>query len=87
MANENNLSSSALEWSKGGPRRFYYKEAYNHKDKKFVCAPMSITRQNEKVAIRRKSNVIEKIIEELPTSWPSIPRPLRSLDIFAGCGG
>nr|QNQ79147.1 DNA (cytosine-5)-methyltransferase 1 [Phenacoccus solenopsis] len=87
VANEKNLKCSTDEWSQQGPYRFYYKNAYDHKNKSFSRAPTTITRYYEDPVTRRKSNIIEEIIEENPVLWPTISRPLRCLDIFAGCGG
>lgn len=87
MANLKNLPCSAEEWSKGGPYRFYYEEAYISIDKKFTAAPSTTTRSSKCAGSKTRSNLTEKITEEAPKTWPYLSKPLRSLDIFAGCGG
>ncbi|XP_065218148.1 DNA (cytosine-5)-methyltransferase PliMCI-like isoform X2 [Planococcus citri] len=87
VANSRNLSCTADEWTRGGPYRFYYEEEYIPKERKFVPAPKMTTRDVKCNGIRPKSNSLERIIEEIPKPWPSLSRPLHSLDIFAGCGG
>ncbi|KYN05968.1 DNA (cytosine-5)-methyltransferase PliMCI [Cyphomyrmex costatus] len=90
-----NMSEPIEEWSMGGPNRFYFTEAYNPKEKIFDEPPYDIINTSKFGKGKGKCKSITKKVErtekkeviETPINYPSIPRKLRMLDIFAGCGG
>ncbi|XP_063239030.1 DNA (cytosine-5)-methyltransferase PliMCI-like [Bacillus rossius redtenbacheri] len=89
-----NLSLPVGEWSQKGPDRFYFSEAYNAAKKSFQEPPpratnIGLTLESKgkgkgkgKGKLREKER---KVDIEVP-DWP-IPKKLRCLDVFAGCGG
>ncbi|KAG8239320.1 DNA (cytosine-5)-methyltransferase 1 [Ladona fulva] len=80
-------------WSTLGPNRFYFLQSYNHQTKSFSDPPQearSIGKHSKGKGKGKGKGKKEKEddskmqkIEE----WPSISSPLKSLDVFAGCGG
>ncbi|KAJ8957071.1 hypothetical protein NQ318_007284, partial [Aromia moschata] len=88
----------ARKWSENGPFRFYYSEAYNHKSYAIYDVPAEARKycsgfQDSKVVpkikyeLRSQKKIMpEKNFDELPLVWPQLDRPLRCLDIYAGCG-
>lgn len=95
LAYSENLKESVEEWSMGGPYRFYFTEAYNAKEKTFDEPPYSITNMGKSGKGKGKGKLKAKTAEEAeskpvidkPTDYPQVTRKLRTLDIFAGCGG
>jgi len=89
------MSESIEEWSLGGPNRFYFTEAYNPKEKTFDEPPYDIINTNISGKGKGKGKSITKKVKkaekkqaiETPVDYPTIPRKLRMLDMFAGCGG
>lgn len=91
-----NLSESVEEWSKGGANRFYFTEAYNAKEKTFDEPPYNIINMGKcgkgKGKGKSKTKKTEEINEnkpvvDTPTDYRTIKRKLKTLDLFAGCGG
>lgn len=90
-----NMSESIEEWSMGGPNRFYFTEAYNPKEKTFDEPPSDIINTGEfgkgkgkgKSIAKKEERIKKKQVFETPIYHPIIPRRLRTLDMFAGCGG
>ncbi|KAJ8934705.1 hypothetical protein NQ318_008503 [Aromia moschata] len=82
---------SPQEWSKEGPFRFYFTEIYDSKTYKFDEVPMSARKigmmgkgKGSKGKGKSKSY---KELPELPIKWESVDKPLKCMDVFAGCGG
>ena len=77
-----------------GPLRFYFNKCYNAETKEFEAVPCDA----EHIGGRKKSkgkSKGKKALEQQPDTadqtnapeiWPPV-KPLRTLDIFAGCGG
>lgn len=90
-----NMSESIEEWSMGGPNRFYFTEAYNPKEKTFDEPSHDIINTSKFGKGKGKGKSVTKKIErtekkqviETPVDYLTIPRKLRMLDMFAGCGG
>nr|XP_034189663.1 DNA (cytosine-5)-methyltransferase PliMCI-like [Osmia lignaria] len=92
-----NLDQSVEEWTSTGPNRFYFSQAYNVPEKTFVDPPnhaMNIGKlgkgkgkgkakyKNKKLETNDNKKVINK-----PIDYCTVPKKLRTLDVFAGCGG
>lgn len=92
-----NLDQSVEEWTSAGPNRFYFSQAYNASEKTFVDPPnqaMNIGKlgkgkgkgkakyKNKKLETNDNKKVINK-----PIDYCAVPKKLRTLDVFAGCGG
>uniref|UniRef100_A0A1B6C2M8 DNA (cytosine-5)-methyltransferase n=1 Tax=Clastoptera arizonana TaxID=38151 RepID=A0A1B6C2M8_9HEMI len=88
-----NLDIPVNEWTAGGPNRFYFNQAYDSKNKEFVEVPTEAALigcpGKGKGKGKGKSTIKVEVKEEDTAiqSWPKITRPLRCLDVFAGCGG
>lgn len=90
-----NLSESVEEWTAGGPHRFYFTESYNAKEKTFDEPPYNVINMGKsgkgKGKGKQKAKTAEgtenKPVVDKPADYPTITRRLRTLDIFAGCGG
>ncbi|KAI5727206.1 hypothetical protein M8J76_016131 [Diaphorina citri] len=86
---EDNLQISTDRWSSRGPHRFYFNEAYNSKTEEFTNLPTealflgSVSKGKGKG--KNQTNKPEE--KDEITEWPSIARPLRCLEVFAGAGG
>ncbi|XP_076247573.1 DNA (cytosine-5)-methyltransferase PliMCI [Calliopsis andreniformis] len=90
-----NLDQSVEQWTAGGPNRFYFSQAYNASEKTFLDPPnhaMNIGKCGKgKGKAKCKSKKVEnneskKIIEK-PVDYSIVQRKLKTLDVFAGCGG
>lgn len=89
------MSESIEEWSMSGPNRFYFTEAYNPKEKTFDEPSHDIINTSKFGKGKGKGKSVTKKIErtekkqviETPVDYLTIPRKLRMLDMFAGCGG
>lgn len=102
------LNESPSEWSKKGPHRFYFLEAYDAQKLKFYDVPShamkighvgkgkgwgihcSFLRVTPEANFSLGKGKGVKPVEnrmELPPVWDKIERPLRCMDVFAGCGG
>lgn len=95
LAYSENLDQSVEEWTAGGPNRFYFSQAYNASEKTFVDPPnraMNIGKsgkgkgkakcKNKKLETSENKKTIEK-----PVEYCVVPKKLKTLDVFAGCGG
>jgi len=78
----------------GGPNRFYFTEAYNAKEKTFDEPPYNIIHmgkcgkgKGKSKSKTKKEEIENKPIIDKPIDYSTIKRKLRTLDIFAGCGG
>ncbi|CAH1179610.1 unnamed protein product [Phaedon cochleariae] len=83
-----NLKSPS-DWSKEGPFRFYFTELYNPKTYEYDEVPMrakNIGSLGKGKGGKGKSKVKVEL-PELAPEWESLDRPLRCMDVFAGCGG
>ena len=81
------------EFIQGGPFRMYFNEAYNAEKLEFEPTPTDAEQigsiwQNQSKREKEKSTNSATAFYSHPTylSWPAI-EPLKTLDIFAGCGG
>ncbi|XP_060534536.1 DNA (cytosine-5)-methyltransferase 1-like [Cylas formicarius] len=66
------------EWIKEGPYRFYFEKFYDHKKNIVLELPI----EDKKPGGESKDTQNEEILV-----WPKLNRKLRSMDIYAGCGG
>ncbi|KZC09572.1 PREDICTED: DNA (cytosine-5)-methyltransferase PliMCI-like [Dufourea novaeangliae] len=95
LAYSENLDQSEQEWTVGGPNRFYFSQAYNASEKAFVDPPnhaMGIGKpgkgkgkskcKNKNFENRDAKKTIDKAID-----YYVVPEKLKTLDVFAGCGG
>lgn len=92
-----NLDQSVEEWTAAGPNRFYFSQAYNASEKVSFDPPnhaMYIGRPGKgkgKGKQKCKSKKLEtddpKKILDKPTDYCDVPMKLKTLDVFAGCGG
>lgn len=79
----------------GGPNRFYFTEAYNVKEKTFDEPPYNVINIGKPGKGKGKGKSKAKKVEETenkpfidkPVCHPTVTRKLRTLDLFAGCGG
>lgn len=91
LAYSENLQESIQEWSTKGPNRFYFTEAYDSKNKEFIdpsaqaCNVGKTAKKDVNLKSKSKktgTNFVDPIV-----NYPQISRKLRTLDVFAGCGG
>ncbi|XP_012137658.2 DNA methyltransferase 1a isoform X2 [Megachile rotundata] len=90
-----NLNESIEEWTASGPNRFYFNEAYNVQEKSFDEPPyhaISIgksgkSKGNLKLKGKKTEENKKKIFANQPIEYKPISRKLKTLDVFAGCGG
>lgn len=95
LAYSENLSESVEEWFMGGPNRFYFTEAYNVKEKTFDEPPYNIINIGKpgkgkgkgKSKAKKVGETENKPVIDKPVHHPVMTRKLRTLDLFAGCGG
>lgn len=93
LAYSENLSEPVEEWSVAGPNRFYFTEAYNAKEKTFDEPPYSIINIGKpgkgkgKGKLKTKKAEKAKSIIDKPVDYSTLTKKLRTLDLFAGCGG
>ncbi|BES95266.1 Cytosine-specific methyltransferase [Nesidiocoris tenuis] len=83
-----NIEGDPLKWCEDGPDRFYFSESYDASDKKLV-EPSKLFRKlgdAGKGGGKGKKSVVKQSNVNAP-EYPAISRPLRCLDVFAGCGG
>ncbi|CAG9770763.1 unnamed protein product [Ceutorhynchus assimilis] len=79
---------SVSKWSHEGPLRFYFGKMFDLKNKEFCEVPLSAQRIGTVgKGGKSKSKVFTSKYAELPPAWEKLQQPLRSMDIFAGCGG
>ncbi|KAL2747796.1 DNA (cytosine-5)-methyltransferase PliMCI isoform X1 [Vespula maculifrons] len=88
-----NLDRSLQEWSAEGPYRFYFTQTYNASEKTFdePSYPASnigkIGKGKGKGKGKRSENTETKKFIDKPITYNKVDKPLRTLDLFAGCGG
>ncbi|XP_055925172.1 DNA (cytosine-5)-methyltransferase PliMCI-like isoform X3 [Argiope bruennichi] len=88
-----NLTESVEEYANKGPHRFYFYESYNRTSKSFEEPPTMAQRigrvgKGNKGNIKGKKKTVGKTSKG-PTEefHPIICKKLKTLDVFAGCGG
>lgn len=90
-----NLNEPVDEWAAAGPSRFYFTEAYNAQEKSFDEPPyhaISIGKSgkgkgNLKLKSKKTEESEKKSFVNKPIEYKTISKTLRTLDVFAGCGG
>ncbi|KAK1128077.1 hypothetical protein K0M31_003562 [Melipona bicolor] len=89
-----NLNQTVEEWSAEGPNRFYFNEAYNAEKEMFYKPPYHATcigkyKNEDNLKFKDEKTVEnEKILfASRPIEYNKISKRLRTLDVFAGCGG
>ncbi|OXU20811.1 hypothetical protein TSAR_006495 [Trichomalopsis sarcophagae] len=87
-----NLDISVEEWTVAGPNRFYFTQMYSHKEEEFdeppskACSIGKLIKKSDKIKSKSKKTDAPKLID-IPPDFPQIKKKLRTLDVFAGCGG
>ena len=75
------------EFVRNGPNRMYFNKAYNPSEREFEPPPV----EAERIGSSSKGKGGKSLKSAKPTqpSYPTYPKiePLKTLDIFAGCGG
>ncbi|XP_048478482.1 DNA (cytosine-5)-methyltransferase PliMCI [Plutella xylostella] len=91
LVHEKNIpSENKQEWLEKDPSRFYFREAFSRKTGKFTEVPPEaesvgrVDKGKEKGKGKGKSSKASATTE---ASTTASVRPLRTLDVFAGCGG
>ncbi|KAF3421234.1 hypothetical protein E2986_06562 [Frieseomelitta varia] len=96
LAYSENLDQSVEEWTAAGPNRFYFSQAYNALEKTFIDPPyhaMNIGKSGTskgKGKAKCKSKKLEnsdKKLTDIPIEYSKVTKKLKTLDVFAGCGG
>ncbi|XP_076281112.1 DNA (cytosine-5)-methyltransferase PliMCI [Lasioglossum baleicum] len=95
LACSENLDESVEEWTAGGPNRFYFSHAYNAAEKTFVDPPNRALSIGKPAKGKGKSKCKNKNFEnsdakktiDKPVEYCRVTKKLRTLDVFAGCGG
>ncbi|XP_031847018.1 DNA methyltransferase 1a isoform X2 [Nomia melanderi] len=90
-----NLNQSIDEWSASGPNRFYFTDAYNVQEKKIDEPPYhaisigktSKNKGNLKPKGKKTEENQKKAFASKPIEYKTITNKLKTLDVFAGCGG
>ncbi|XP_030756300.1 DNA (cytosine-5)-methyltransferase 1-like [Sitophilus oryzae] len=81
---------AAPKWSMAGPLRFYFEEMFLIKTKELCEVPVDgrkIGTIGKGKGGKSKSKVSSVKNGEVPPEWPKLDKPLRAMDVFAGCGG
>nr|XP_023026505.1 DNA (cytosine-5)-methyltransferase 1-like [Leptinotarsa decemlineata] len=82
---------SPSDWSKKGPFRYYFMESYDPKKHTYDEVPLRYrklgTLGKGKGGKGKVKSKFEIELPEIPPEWEQIDRPLRCMDVFAGCGG
>lgn len=88
---ERNIPESEVsrDWLERDPNRFYFREAYDKETGKFINVPHAATGigRAEKSKDKGKGKGKGKSRDTGPGREEVAVRPLRTLDVFAGCGG
>ncbi|XP_076648177.1 DNA methyltransferase 1a isoform X2 [Halictus rubicundus] len=95
LAYSENLNQPTNEWSASGPNRFYFNEVYNVQEKTFDDPPyhaISIGKTgkgkgNLKLKGKKTEEYQKKTFVNKPIDYKAVINKLRTLDVFAGCGG
>ncbi|KAK9884556.1 hypothetical protein WA026_007398 [Henosepilachna vigintioctopunctata] len=78
------------KWASEGPFRFYFDEFYDQNSHSFKEVPHVATKLGSvgkgKIG-KGKSNKVEITLVDKPYDWPKVSVPLKTMDVFAGCGG
>lgn len=84
-----NIAGDLDEYFLGATDRFYFMEAYNSTTKEFEEPPSHATRcgQKGKGKGKGKGKFSKETAEEENTTAEKKFKPLKCLDVFAGCGG
>ncbi|GFV05306.1 hypothetical protein TNCV_225171 [Trichonephila clavipes] len=88
-----NLTESPEEYASKGPHRFYFNECYNKSSKTFEEPPTLAQRigrvgKGGKGNVKGKKKFVSHSTDEISEKLhPLITRKLKTLDVFAGCGG
>ncbi|GLH01282.1 DNA (Cytosine-5)-methyltransferase PliMCI [Gryllus bimaculatus] len=89
-----NIDEPIIEWTKRGPNRFYFNQAYNSMKQSFGEPPVQASLLGSQGKGKgkgkgkgRKSELGEKKTILGPEEWPTLSKKLKTLDVFAGCGG
>ncbi|CAK9821528.1 DNA (cytosine-5)-methyltransferase PliMCI [Anthophora retusa] len=90
-----NLNEPLDEWTAAGPNRFYFNEAYNVQKKTFDEPPYhaikigksSKSKGNQKFKGKKTDEYEKKALVNKPVEYNRISKKLKTLDVFAGCGG
>lgn len=93
LAYSDNLDLGVEKWSSLGPNRFYFSQMYLSKDEEFddpppkACNVGNLVKKSDKIKSKSKKAEHKLIYPEIPPEYPRINKKLRTLDVFAGCGG
>ncbi|KAJ8680875.1 hypothetical protein QAD02_016662 [Eretmocerus hayati] len=93
LAYSENLDKGVEEWSSEGPNRFYFSQMYNNKGEEFDEPPSKACRvgmgskKGDKLKSKSKKVESQNKLVDIPPEYPMITQKLRTLDVFAGCGG
>ncbi|KAG7199233.1 hypothetical protein KM043_018102 [Ampulex compressa] len=90
-----NLDVSIEEWSAGGPNRFYFTQAYNVVESTFDEPPYHAIaigasgkgKGKTKSKSKKGESIDTKKNHEKPVNYCTVSERLKTLDVFAGCGG
>ncbi|XP_017781710.1 PREDICTED: DNA (cytosine-5)-methyltransferase PliMCI-like [Nicrophorus vespilloides] len=86
-----NLDMEASEWITKGPDRFYFRQAYNAKTRSYDDVPSMAMKighpKKGKGKGKGKSKSADSVHFDYPPMWEHLEVPMRTMDIFAGCGG
>ncbi|GLV37979.1 Lysine demethylase 2 [Carabus blaptoides fortunei] len=82
------LDRAAADWSRDGPDRFYFMQTYCAERREFLPVGDSggfVGKSSKGGRVKNKGTgqVSGRVVEH----WPTLGRPLRTMDVFAGCGG
>lgn len=81
------------QWSCAGPNRFYFSQMYNSRDEEFddpppkACNIGNLIKKSNKLKSKSKKDENTSKPVGIPPEYPVISSKLRTLDVFAGCGG
>ena len=81
------------EWTSGGPNRFYFSQMYINKEEEFdeppakACNIGKVSKKSDKIKSKSKKSENQNKLIEIPPNFPQVSKKLRTLDVFAGCGG
>lgn len=87
------MTESVEQWTAAGPNRFYFKEMYDSANQVFDEPPIkacNIGKCSKKQSTKLKSKskkLDETKFYDRPIILPPVLSKLKTLDVFAGCGG
>ncbi|KOC65410.1 DNA (cytosine-5)-methyltransferase 1 [Habropoda laboriosa] len=90
-----NINEPLDEWTAAGPNRFYFNEAYNVQEKTFdeppyravIIGKSGKSKGNQKLKGKKTDEYEKKALVNKPVEYNTISKKLKTLDVFAGCGG